>query len=189
MTHTRFAINAIPRDVLSLVLAAVGKDAEFLVRLVCCAWRDTIKVSATRTPLSVVVVSVPVLQWARANGCPWNWRTCACAASGGHLEVLQWMRVKGCKWDWHMCQSAAKRGHLHVLQWALANGCQYDQRWWSSAAQSGHLAVLQWAHAQGYSWDCWAVLEDATLHGHIDVCEWASTHCREHWACTHSYDS
>jgi hypothetical protein len=30
-----------------------------------------------------------VLQWARANGCPWDESTCAQAAAGGHLEVLQ----------------------------------------------------------------------------------------------------
>jgi len=30
-----------------------------------------------------------VLQWARANGCPWDEDTCTSAAQGGHLEVLQ----------------------------------------------------------------------------------------------------
>src|SRR5690349_14049438 len=29
-----------------------------------------------------------VLQWARANGCPWDERTCLNAAADGHLEVL-----------------------------------------------------------------------------------------------------
>jgi hypothetical protein len=37
-----------------------------------------------------------VLQWARANGCPWNKRTCAGAAKGGHLDVLMWARANGC---------------------------------------------------------------------------------------------
>ena len=40
-----------------------------------------------------------VLQWARANGCPWDQRTCAYAATGGHLEVLQWARANGCPWN------------------------------------------------------------------------------------------
>jgi hypothetical protein len=30
-----------------------------------------------------------VLQWARESGCPWDEKTCAQAALGGHLEVLQ----------------------------------------------------------------------------------------------------
>ncbi len=36
------------------------------------------------------------LQWARANGCPWDAMTCSRAAEGGHLEVLQWARANGC---------------------------------------------------------------------------------------------
>ena len=37
-----------------------------------------------------------VLQWARANDCPWDKWTCAWAAQGGHLEVLQWARANDC---------------------------------------------------------------------------------------------
>jgi len=40
-----------------------------------------------------------VLQWARAQGHPWNERTCERAADNGHLEVLQWARTHGCPWD------------------------------------------------------------------------------------------
>jgi hypothetical protein len=64
-----------------------------------------------------------VLKWARANGCPWNWRTCAAAARNGHLEVLQWARANGCPWGEWTCYGAADNGHLEVLQWARANGC------------------------------------------------------------------
>jgi hypothetical protein len=37
-----------------------------------------------------------VLQWARANGCPWDEDTCTAAAKYGHLELLQWARAQGC---------------------------------------------------------------------------------------------
>ena len=33
---------------------------------------------------------------ARENDCPWDWRTCAHAAKGGHLEVLKWLRANDC---------------------------------------------------------------------------------------------
>tara|TARA_B110000093_G_scaffold106567_1_gene114601 strand:+ start:96 stop:410 length:315 start_codon:yes stop_codon:yes gene_type:complete len=62
-----------------------------------------------------------VLQWARANGCPWNKWTCAFAARHGHLEVLQWLRANGCPWDGRT--RAVARDHLEVLSWAIANGC------------------------------------------------------------------
>ena len=58
-----------------------------------------------------------ILQWARANGCPWNEFTCSGAAEGGHLEVLQWLRANGCKWDARTCTGAARGGLLGVLQW------------------------------------------------------------------------
>ena len=61
------------------------------------------------------------LQWARANGCPWNEITCASAAKNGHLAVLQWARANGCPWDRFTCIAAAENGHLEVLQWARAN--------------------------------------------------------------------
>ena len=64
-----------------------------------------------------------VLQWARAQGCPWDSDTCAFAAVNGELAVLQWLRAKGCPWNELTCSKAAERGHQEVLQWALANGC------------------------------------------------------------------
>ena len=45
------------------------------------------------------------------------------AAMEGHLEVLQWAHANGCPWDAGTCMFAAKGGHLKVLQWARANGC------------------------------------------------------------------
>jgi hypothetical protein len=39
--------------------------------------------------LHTMVIS-NTLQWARANGCPWDASTCSNAARGGHLDVLQW---------------------------------------------------------------------------------------------------
>jgi hypothetical protein len=66
------------------------------------------------------------LQWARANGFPWDTDTCAIAAEGGHLAVLQWARANGCDWDTDTCVAAARGGHLALLQWARANGCDWD---------------------------------------------------------------
>jgi hypothetical protein len=51
-----------------------------------------------------------VLQWAHANGCPWDERKCAEAARGGHLEMLQWLHENGCPWDARTCEYAARKG-------------------------------------------------------------------------------
>jgi hypothetical protein len=72
---------------------------------------------------------------------------CSSAAIGGHLSVLQWGRADGCPWDWRTCRNAAEGGHLAVLQWARANGCPWNAYTCWRAAEGGHLAVLQWARA------------------------------------------
>ena len=52
--------------------------------------------------------------------------TCRYAAHEGYLEALQWARANGCPWDEYTCSYAAKCGQLGVLQWARANGCPWD---------------------------------------------------------------
>ncbi|KAG5180550.1 hypothetical protein JKP88DRAFT_349470 [Tribonema minus] len=112
------------------------------------------------------------LQWACANGCPWDERTCSSAAAEGRLEVLQRARASGCPWDAAVCSQAAEYGHLHVLQWARADGCPWDAAVCSKAAENGHLHVLQWARANGCPWDE-DVCNKAAEHGHLEVLRWA----------------
>mmetsp|Transcript_10424 Transcript_10424/g.35410 ORF Transcript_10424/g.35410 Transcript_10424/m.35410 type:complete len:99 (-) Transcript_10424:975-1271(-) len=57
----------------------------------------------------------------RAHGCPWDARTCASAASRGHLQVLQWARANRCPWNEDMCHAAAQGGRLEVLH--LPHSC------------------------------------------------------------------
>ena len=78
----------------------------------------------------------------RAENCPWDEKTCAGAALGGHLQVLQWARANDCPWDKRTCAGAALGGHLKVLQWARANGCQWDEESVAAAAEGGHLEVM-----------------------------------------------
>ena len=86
-----------------------------------------------------------MLQWVRVNGCPWDEKTCANAADGGHLEVLQWARANGAPWDKITNNNAAHGGHLEVLQWARANGCLWA---WGeclvNAKRNDHQHVLKW---------------------------------------------
>ena len=51
--------------------------------------------------------------------------TCAYAAAGGQLEVLQWLRAEGCPWDWSTCHGAVHYSHVEVLRWARENGCPW----------------------------------------------------------------
>ena len=69
-----------------------------------------------------------MLQWARANGCPWNAKdTCSAAAWGGHLEVLQWARANGCPWDEKVMCIAAEFGHETVLRALIEAGADINK--------------------------------------------------------------
>jgi hypothetical protein len=50
------------------------------------------------------------------------------AAKRGTIESLTCLRANGCPWDEKTCHYAALRGHLEVLQWARENGCPWDER-------------------------------------------------------------
>ena len=113
-----------------------------------------------------------MLQWARANGCPWHEGTCWQAALAGRLEVLQWARANGCPWNEVACAHAALGGHLEVLQWARANGCPWDEKTCAMAARKGHLQVLQWARANGCPW-CEKTCEYAARKWQFQVLKWA----------------
>jgi len=99
------------------------------------------------------VVSVQLLAWAQANGCPWEARVCTLAARGGHLEVLKWARDHQCPWEADTCSFAAEEGHLAVLKWSRAHGCEWDADTCMYAALGGQLAVLRWARAHHCEWD------------------------------------
>jgi len=61
-------------------------------RLVCCS-------------LGPIHRVLPILKWARANGCAWDEWTCAYAAIGGHLSILKWARDR----EWlHMLGQSAR---------------------------------------------------------------------------------
>jgi hypothetical protein len=39
------------------------------------------------------------------------------------LVVLQWLRANGCPWDSRVADEAATNGYPAVLDWARTNGC------------------------------------------------------------------
>jgi len=113
-----------------------------------------------------------MLQWARAQGCPWDEWTCIQAAKRGHLEVLQWARGAGCPWHQSACVFAALLGRLEVLRWAREQGFQCDDMTCTWAVHAGNLELLQWARGEGCPWDaeqCWHM---SVSHEHHAITEW-----------------
>ena len=99
-----------PWDELTCSSAASGGHLETLkwARENDCPWDKQTRGCGDRRPPRGTEVG--------ARGCPWNERTCASAASGGHLEMLKWARENDCPWNEWTCATAAKGGHLRDAQ-------------------------------------------------------------------------
>ena len=51
--------------------------------------------------------NLELVQWLRAEGCPWHPNTCYYAVDYGHVEVLRWVRQSGCPWNASVRNKAA----------------------------------------------------------------------------------
>ena len=172
----------------------------------CCSGRAFAAARGTsgRALLRLEGGHLAVLQWARAQGCPWDTgvlsggftrppRGAAVGAHsglpmgqahvrergarGGHLAVLQWGARSGLPMGQAYVLEAADGGHLAVLQWARAQGCPWDEWTCAFAASNGHLEVLQWARAQGCPWDehtCTFAASNGTLRCCSGCTPWAA---------------
>ena len=137
-----------------------------------------------RMPRTSASATVGVLKWAREHGCPWDEKTCYCAAMEGNLDVLKYAHENGCPWDEWTCSNAAKGGHMNVLEYAHENGCPWEEFTCYSAAKGGHLDVLKYLHNNKCPWDR-HTCHSAAEGGHLDVlkylhengCPWNKETC------------
>lgn len=91
-----------------------------------------------RTPAAAAKGGHPeLLKWAAWRGCPWDERTTAAAAARGDLELLRWVRARGCPWNSEVTRAAAEGGHDQVLDWAAENGCPVDETTYDYLARRG----------------------------------------------------
>jgi hypothetical protein len=64
------------------------------------------------------VPHIELLQWMRSHNppCPWDEETCRLAVLEDNLQVLEWARANGCPWDKTQCLKDASPG---VREWIL----------------------------------------------------------------------
>jgi len=93
---------------------------------------------------------LPILQWLRQNGCPWDAQTPCWAARGGHRDVLEWCHANDCPWDDFTSLWAAMDGDLPLLQWVIEQGCPWNRNAiCEGAASNNHWHVLHWVLQTG----------------------------------------
>lgn len=101
-------------------------------RFVCRRWNELVVAEAGQDAVkaprdfSAQVAGqgwLSVLEWARANSCPWHGATDYRAARGGHLAVLMWMHERNIPIDWDRCRTvAAAGGHQEAVKWLRSVG-------------------------------------------------------------------
>src|SRR5580698_31880 len=119
-----YLFENIPREICDIILSNVGHIEFVIISRVCKIWKIIIRSFCScfiKKEKFINIVAklgyLNIIQWARENGCDWDFRTCSCAAKGGYLEVLKWAHENGCHWSSSTCSSAALGGHLEVLKW------------------------------------------------------------------------
>jgi len=118
-----------------------------------------------------------LIEWAAANSRLRNEEedVCGVAAEYGQLETLQWLRARGFPWDYRTAHRAIRHGHLSVVQWCHANGADMCVLPCQLAASWGQLEVLRWLREAGYAWNedtCMA----AAFYGRLDALQWLRAH-------------
>lgn len=165
--------------ILAILNQSCLKDAKGLLRCVCREWRDLIQTTTTHP--RVGVMSVSLIKWARDNGLLWDSTIYYNAARGGHLKVLEWVYANGCvfpEYSWRLTIDAARSGSFKVFMWVQKRGgvCHVDAC--AAAAEGGCVEILEWLYVTKGHPIKLSVLNEAALHGHMNVLSWATIRCQ-----------
>jgi hypothetical protein len=91
---------------------------------------------------STITASADIGESSSDRVCPWNARTTAAAAGGGHLEMLQWASNSGCPVNDTACWAAALGGHVAMLRWLHQQAPRYEWAGWGDAAVAAALSDI-----------------------------------------------
>ncbi|AJF97224.1 ankyrin repeat protein [Pandoravirus inopinatum] len=110
----------VPPEILTMILARTDPVGQFVSRWVCRHWAAYAPAAMRPwygfTTAAAACGYTRVLEWARANGCPWDTTTCYAAARAGHMRLLVWLNKNECPWDSETFTALAKHGDRAMLE-------------------------------------------------------------------------
>ncbi len=102
--------RASDQGVLRHLMGFAAGDGFLFVAGVSRGWRAAWGIERPpETTIDAAVQSPSRLGWARASGLDWGPNVCARAAAGAHLATLRYARALKCPWDWRTCAHAATK--------------------------------------------------------------------------------
>jgi hypothetical protein len=154
---------------------AAGKHAT--VQTLVAARRLGMIYTVTTMWRAVRCNTLPVLQFLRTQGCPWDQVIPEAAAEVGRFEVLRWLRENGCDWDNNrILREAVSSGSIQMVAWVKQQpGVVCDARVMTAAARHGYTAICKHLHAEQCPWSA-SACDTAALHGHVDTLRWLHEH-------------
>jgi hypothetical protein len=93
--------------------------------------------------------NVATLQAAHAAGMRYSYEAMDGAARCNDLTVVQFLRAQGCPWDSCIYNLVARRGHTAMCAYLYAGGCPWSTRACNEAARNGHADTLRWLYEHG----------------------------------------
>ena len=97
---------------------------------------------------------ISILEYAKANGLPFNTNLPLFAAKSGRLEILKYCttNIQDC-WNRSICDNAAESGNIEVLEYCLNKGSPMGTDICIDAINSGNIKMLQYCRERGASWN------------------------------------
>lgn len=117
--------------------------------------------------------NLEMLQYARSNGCPWDYQVHSCAALNNSTEILEYAAENKCPWHDRTLLEATKQGSLDAVKLAHKLGCPLPASFLVTAARNGHLAMVEWACSLAPPHPCNEDVCSAAAEGnHLHVLKW-----------------
>lgn len=85
---------------------------------------------------------LPMLQWLRERGCPWNVWTIV--DGSWNMEILRWARTPPCcPWNASTLSLVVRRGHVDAVTFMVENGCPVKESALIEAAYVGRVDIME----------------------------------------------
>jgi len=172
-THMLTILGA---DELYLIFEIIGKEAAFILAMVCRSFRSIIG-SKTKPYFRAFAYTKSILEWALKNGCPNGEKLRSSVAQSASLPAIEWFKtqihpIHINEFMKDACKYASQHGSNDILEWAVREGLDpCDGDYVNTAARFQQLKTLEWLVGKGCRLTS-ATWSDAASTGRTEIMEW-----------------
>jgi hypothetical protein len=117
-----------------------------------------------------------VVQFLRAQGCPWSALTCSAAAGSGRTDMCAYLHGEKCACSQDTCLEAASNGYCSTLRWLREHGCPWHETSIPlAAAEGGSVDAMVFLQQQGIAFGAMMLtqmLQIAGAYNQLAAAQW-----------------